>query len=291
MCGKIFTVRGLSVAAITVCAGVLVCSISASAINGLAVAPGNVSVNTENVMCEIVTRDETEDITVEDGEETLAEERERSLTEPRRMLTEEEKDVTAEEFAAGDYQGLYYYIRRYDCDCKIIYLKEYAAFLEKKSKAATLMHELGDITKSELLSCRAEQKAAEAALTVTENERDYCQLYLEDHTLDFSTFDVTKAYKIYDVEYYRENYPEKEIMTIAGYVMNYQNAAANIEAKLAELAALKEKAENAERLYAEGKLSGLDLEQQCVALAQGEYELQQYYVERAMAYCSLKMLD
>ena len=263
MSGKIFTTRGLSVAAVTACMGILIWSISASAINGLAVEPEHVAVNTEetsteNEMWEIVTRDEIE---------------------------------IAEEFAAFDYQGLYYYLRRYDCDCKIIYLKEYVVFLEKKSKAATLMYDLGDITKAELLSCQAEQKEAEAALATAKNERDYYQLYLQDHALDFSTFDVKKAYKIYDVEYYRQNYPEREIMTMAGYVMNYHNATANIEAKQAELAAIKEKVSAAERLYAEGELSELDLEQQRVALAQGEYELQQCYAERALAYCNLKMLD
>lgn len=287
MSGKVFTTRGLSVAVIAACAGILMWSISASAISGLAVAPKSATVNNEQPS----TENETGDITAEDGEGTFAEEREQSVAEPQSMMTDEARDITGEEFAAGDYQGLYYHVRRYDCDCKIIYLKEYVAFLEKKSKAATLMHELGDITKAELLACRAEQKEAEAALTVAENERDYYQLYLEEHALDFSTFDVTKAYKIYDVEYYRENYPEREIMTMAGYVMNYHNATANIKAKQAELAALKEKVSAAEQLFAEGELSELDLEQQRMVLAEGEYELQQYYVERALAYCSLKMLD
>ncbi len=80
---------------------------------------------------------------------------------------------------------------------------------------------------------------------------------------------------------------EKNDMTMAGYVTNYRNALAYIDAKKMELDSLTMKLDAAKLLYEAGESSKLELKQQEAAVAKAQYELEQYYVEMNLAYVNL----
>lgn len=183
--------------------------------------------------------------------------------------------------------GLYYYIQKYQYDCKAVYLNQYIEYITLQVTACEKMYELGDTTETVLKSYRAQKAIAEADLQTAYNESAYNNLYLTKNNLDYTDYNMKEIKEIQSIEYYMENYPEKDYMTMARYVTDYNNAVAGIHAKKLEIEALEAESESANLLYEQGEISKIELAEKEVALAQAEYELETYYVSMNLAVYNL----
>lgn len=186
--------------------------------------------------------------------------------------------------------GLYYYIQKYQYDCQAIYLEQYIAYIEKQISACEKMYELGDCTENVVKSYEAQKALLEAELQIARNESRYNNLYLEKNELDYSDYNMKELKDVQSIEYYIENYPEKDYMTLARYVTDYNNAVASINAKQVAIEALETDVNIASLLLQEGEISQLELAEKEVALAQAQYELEQYYANMNMAYYNLTQI-
>lgn len=227
-----------------------------------------------------------------DGEQVTGEEKtEEEITEeePRTDVdTGEMEKVLEELFASIRYQnGLPYFLNKYQYDCEITYMKKYIAYLEMQIKIYQEMYELGEVTETMLQSYMAQKELAEAELQTAQNESAYYNLYITENKLDYSDYDVRLLKAVKGIEYYRENYPEKNYMTIARYVTDYNNAVTYIQAKQVEVASLKRSVAMSKMLLEEGELSEIEYMESEVSLARAEYELEQYYVSMNMAYVNI----
>lgn len=188
------------------------------------------------------------------------------------------------------YRGLYYYLNKYKYDREIVYLQKYIEYINTEVKIYEEMYNLGDTTETVLKSYQAQRSSINAELQTAQNESAYYNVYLRKNELDYGSFDLKELKTVHDIDYYIENYPEKDYMTLARYVTNYNNAVAYIEAKKTEIESLKANVNMAELLAKEGELSELELLEKEVALAKAEYELEGYYVDMNIAYCNLNIL-
>lgn len=201
----------------------------------------------------------------------------------------EAQDMEEEQVAALYDQGLKYYCNCYQYECEIVYLKKYLEYVRLEVAACKEMHDLGEMTAADLKSYQARQASIEAQIKVAENQKSYNNLFLEDNNLDYHDYVIKEKKNVKSIEDYLEQYPEKNHMTMAGYVTNYNNALAYIEAKKMELDALEMKLDAAKLLYNAGEMSKLELKQQEIDVAKAQYELEQYYVEMNLAYINLNI--
>lgn len=240
----------------------------------------------------------------EDEEELILETEPEESNSEEEMVTEEDKaeiaggiedgillqDMEEKNLDSEDnlyYQGLLYYLNRYQNECAIVYLQaclEYAGIEEEISRE---MYDMGKITSAEVKSYEAKLALVKAQLTAAENQKSYNDLFLKEHGLDYSDYIIKEKKDVKSKEYYIEQYPEKNHMTMAGYVTSYKNAMVYMEAKQVEIEGLTMQADSARLLYDAGEISKLELKQQEVSLAKALYEQQQYYVEMNLAYVNL----
>lgn len=185
-------------------------------------------------------------------------------------------------------QGMLYYLNRYQYDCEIIYLQSYLEYVKLEVAACEEMYNMGDMTAADVKSYQAQQASVEAQIKAAKNQSSYHNLFLKENNLDYSEYAIKEAKNVETIDYYIEQYPAKNHMTMAGYVTSYNNALAYIEAKKIEIESLTMKMDSAKLLYEAGELSKLELKQQETALAKAQYELEQYYVEMNAAYINLK---
>ncbi len=202
----------------------------------------------------------------------------------------EETQKALEELLKGlSYEnGLPYFLNKYQYDCKAAYLKKYVAYMDAQIKAYQEMYELGEVTEDTLNSYKAQKALTEAELQTAQNESAYYNLYLTENNLDYSDYNVKSLKDMENIEYYRENYPEKDYMTIARYVTDYNNAVTYINAKQAEVNFLKKSLAMSKMLLDEGELSKIEYMEREVTLANAEYELEQYYVSMNIAYVNIE---
>lgn len=204
--------------------------------------------------------------------------------------TEDETEAQEIEETESDslyYQGLRYYCSRYQYECEIVYLKKYLEYIQLEVAAGKEMYDLGEMTAADFKSYQALQTSIQAQITVAENQRDYNTLFIEENDLDYHDYIIKEKKSVKNIDDYLEQYPEKNHMTMAGYVTNYRNALAYIDAKEMELDSLTMKLDAAKLLYEAGESSKLELKQQEAAVAKAQYELEQYYVEMNLAYINL----
>lgn len=240
----------------------------------------------------------SEETTTETDEEQATEERttEEGASEdetpeegPRTDVDSEEMEKALEELLKKmSYQnGLPYFLNKYQYDCKITYMKKYIAYLDAEVKIYQEMYELGEVTESALQSYKAQKELAEAELKTAQNESAYYNLYITEHKLDYSDYDVKSLKSIEGIDYYRENYPEKNYMTIARYVTDYNNAVTYIHAKQVEIDSIEKSLALSKMLLDEGELSEIEYMEGEVSLARAEYELEQYYISMNTAYVNI----
>ena len=205
-----------------------------------------------------------------------------------------ENDIEAqdmeEDTLASDslyYQGLKYYCSRYQYECEIAYLEKYLEYIILETDAGKEIYNMGEMTAADLKSYEAQQASIEAQIKVAKNQTEYYNLFLKENNLDYSEYSLKDKKNVNNLDYYLEQYPSKNHMTIADYVTSYNNALAYIEAKKVELDALTMKLDSAKLLYSTGEISKLELKQQETALAKAQYELEQCYVEMNLAYVNL----
>lgn len=215
--------------------------------------------------------------------ETVIEER---LAEKETKENEESEEINDMNIQSGKY----YFFQKYLYDCNAIYLEKYIDYLELQVSVCKEMYQLGEITEANLKSYQAQKALAEAELEIAKNESAYNNLYLETNGLDYSESEIKEIKQIESVDYYIENYPKKDYMTIARYVTNYNNAAVEIQAKQTEITTLNLNVKMAETLLQEGEISKLEYVEKEVSLAKAQYELEQYYVELNVAYLQLTLL-
>lgn len=187
------------------------------------------------------------------------------------------------------YQGLRYYLNQYKYDCEIIYLQSYLEYVKLEVTASEKMYNMGEITAADVKACQAQQASIEAQIHVAKNQSSYNNLFLKENKLDYSDYIIKEKKDVESIDSYIEQFPEKNYMTIAGYVTGYQNAIAYMEAKKVEIESITMKLDSARLLYNQGEISKLLLKQTEAELAKAEYELEQYYVEMNLAYVNLKM--
>ena len=222
-----------------------------------------------------------------------------SVTEPNVDADDDGEDSTEEEIAEPDeeedemlseslyYQGLKYYLNRYQYECEIVYLQSYLEYVKLEVMAGEEMYSVGEFMEADVKSCQVQQASIEAQLQVAKNQSSYNNLFLEQNNLDYSDYIIKENKDVESIDYYIEQYPAKNYMTMAGYVTSYKDAWAYIEAKKVEIGALTMKLDSAKLLYEAGELSKLELMQQETSLAKAQYELEQYYVEMNLAYLNL----
>lgn len=213
---------------------------------------------------------------------------------PENTAGDMENDIEAqdmeEDTLASDslyYQGLKYYCSRYQYECEIAYLEKYLEYIILETDAGKEIYNMGEMTAADLKSYEAQQASIEAQIKVAKNQREYYNLFLKENNLDYSEYSLKDKKNVNNLDYYLEQYPSKNHMTIADYVTSYNNALAYIEAKKVELDALTMKLDSAKLLYSTGEISKLELKQQETALAKAQYELEQCYVEMNLAYVNL----
>lgn len=213
---------------------------------------------------------------------------------PENIAGNMENDIEAqdmeEDTLASDslyYQGLKYYCSRYQYECEIAYLEKYLEYIILETDAGKEIYNMGEMTAADLKSYEAQQASIEAQIKVAKNQREYYNLFLKENNLDYSEYSLKDKKNVNNLDYYLEQYPSKNHMTIADYVTSYNNALAYIEAKKVELDALTMKLDSAKLLYSTGEISKLELKQQETALAKAQYELEQCYVEMNLAYVNL----
>ena len=192
-----------------------------------------------------------------------------------------------EEASSLYYQGLIYYCNRYQYECEIIYLQKYLEYIRLEVAAGKEMYDMGEMTAADLKSYQARQASIEAQIKVAENQRDYNNFFLEENHLDYHDYVIKEKKNVKNIDDYLDQYPAKNHMTMAGYVTNYNNALAYMEAKEMELDSLTMKLDAAKLLYDAGEISKLELKQQEAAVAKAQYELEQYYVEMNLEYINL----
>ena len=200
-----------------------------------------------------------------------------------------EKQKEDEEVVSGSLyeKGLIYYLNRYQYDCEIVYLQSYLEYVKLEVAACEEMYNMGEMTAADVKSYQAQQASIEAQIKVAKNQSNYNNLFLKENNLDYNDYVIQEAKNVENIDYYIEQYPAKNHMTMAGYVTSYNNALAYIEAKKMEIESLTMKMDSAKLLYEAGELSKLELKQQEAALAKAQYELEQYYVEMNLAYINL----
>lgn len=233
----------------------------------------------------------TEADTGEIREEDTFEETEKETTEKEIEEDADSEDVKKrlEELIAKRLyeRGLPYFLSKYQYDCKISYMEKYIAYLDAQVNIYQEMYQLGEVTEAALQSCKAQKALAEAELRTAQNESAYYNLYITENELDYSDFDVKTLKGMEGIDYYRENYPEKDYMTMFRYVTDYNNAVINIEAKQKQVDSLKTSLAMSKLLLEEGELSEMEYMESEVSLANAEYELEQYYVSMNMAYVNI----
>lgn len=184
-------------------------------------------------------------------------------------------------------QGRIYYLNRYQYDCETVYLQSYLEYVKLEVVASEEMYNLGEMTAADVKSYQAQQASIEAQIKVAKNQSSYYNLFLKENNLDYNDYVIQEEKNVENIDYYIEQYPDKNHMTMAGYVTSYNNALAHIKAKKVEIESLTMKMDSAKLLYEAGELSKLELKQQETALAKAQYELEQYYVEMNVAYVNL----
>ncbi len=225
-----------------------------------------------------LTEEATEVATTETTEETSEnEEKNDELVNWEQVLSAQTKK-----------NGLYYYIQRYQYDCKIVYMEKYVLYLEQQVDAYQKMYDLGEITESVLQLAKAQKSKAETERDIARNERAYNNLYLEKNALDYSDYKMTEFKEVQSIDYYVEKYPKKDYMVLARHVTDYNNAVLNINAQQLEIKALEKEVEMAKLLLKEGEISQLEFGEKDIQLAQAQYELEQYYVNMNLAYYNLE---
>ena len=249
---------------------------------------------------EITTEDATEELTPTDEEngsitENNTEQGETSETmEP--SLLDEEATVDINELVEmsekdSDIQnGEYYYLQKYLYDCKMVYINAYIEYLQLQVDAAEKMYELGEITEATVKNYKSAKALADAELTISENESSYYNVYLQKNELDYSDYDVKDKKSVESIDYYLENYPELDYMSLARYVTDYNNAVAQIQAKEVEIDSLQTDVAMGKVLLDAGEISKLEYKEKEVSLAKAQFELEQQYVAMHVSYWQLMML-
>lgn len=183
-----------------------------------------------------------------------------------------------------DNMGLYYYLQKYQYQSLSAYLEKNLEYIDLQLQSVEQMYDLGDVTETVVLSYQSQKALVKSQLQIAQNESGYYNLYLEKNGLDYSDHDIKAVKNIESIEYYIENYPEKDYMTVARYVTDYNNAVSGIEAKQVEISYLEEEVKRVTLLYSEGEISKLEMVEKEVSLAKAQYELEQQYVEMNVAY-------
>lgn len=187
------------------------------------------------------------------------------------------------------YQGIRYYLNQYKYDCEIIYLQSCLEYIKLAVAASKDMYDMGELTAADVKSYEAQQASIEAQIQVARNQSSYNNLFLKENNLNYNDYAMKEKKSIESIDYYIEQYPAKNHMTMAGYVTSYNDALAYIEAKKVEIEALTMKSDSAKLLYEAGEVSKLELKQQEAVLAKAQYELEEYYVEMNLAYVNIKV--
>ncbi|MCM1179793.1 MAG: hypothetical protein NC347_06030 [Clostridium sp.] len=214
--------------------------------------------------------------------------------EPAEGIMDQEDDADRQDIDEVDieeslyYQGLRYYLTRYEYECELTYLQSYLAYVKLEVAASENMYDMGELTEADVKGYEAQQSSIEAQIQVAKNQIRYNGLFLEEHNLDYQDYVVKEKKDVKSIDSYIEQFPAKDHMTMAGYVTSYQNALAYIEAKKVEIEYTAKKLDSSKLLYEAGEVSELELKQQETALAKAQYEMEQYYVEMNLAYVNIK---
>ncbi|MCM1204944.1 MAG: hypothetical protein NC300_12450 [Bacteroidales bacterium] len=217
---------------------------------------------------------------VEALEPYITEEQENSGNQQEEIIIQEETEDLY-------YQGLIYYLNSYQNECEMIYLQSCLEYASLEEEIGRKRYDMGEITPAEVKAYEAKRASVEAQLAAAENQRNYYGLFLKENGLDYADYPIKETKDVKSSEYYIGQYPAKNHMTMAGYVTNYQNALAYLEAKKIETEYLTMQTDSAKHLYDAGEISTLELKQQEVSLAKAIYEQEQYYVEMNLAYANL----
>lgn len=186
--------------------------------------------------------------------------------------------------------GQYYYLQKYLYDCKMVYIKKYIDYLQLQVDAAEKMYELGEITEATVKNYKSAKALAEAELKISENESSYYNVYLQKNELDYSDYDVKEKKSVESIDYYLENYPNLDYMSLARYVTDYNNASAQIQAKEVEIDSLQTDVAMGKVLLDAGEISKLEYKEKEVNLAKAQFELEQQYVAMNVSYWKLMTL-
>ena len=254
----------------------------------------------QDVSTEATTEDVTEELAPTNEEndsttETNTEQGETSETIEQSLLDEGSNVDINELFEVlakdSDIQnGQYYYLQKYLYDCKMVYIKKYIEYLQLQVDAAEKMYELGEITEATVKTYKSAKALAEAELKISENESSYYNVYLQKNELDYSDYDVKDKKSVESIDYYLENYPELDYMSLARYVTDYNNALAQIQAKEVEIDSLQTDVAMAKVLLDAGEISKLEYKEKEVNLAKAQFELEQQYVAMHVSYLQLMTL-
>lgn len=254
----------------------------------------------QDVSTEVTTEDVTEELAPTDEEndsttETNTEQGETAETiEP--SLPDEESTVDINELFEmiekdSDIEnGQYYYLQKYLYDCKMVYINTYIDYLQLQVDAAEKMYELGEITEATVKTYKSAKALADAELKISENESSYYNTYLQKNELDYSDYDVKEKKSVESIDYYLENYPNLDYMSLARYVTDYNNASAQIQAKEVEIDSLQTDVAMGKVLLDAGEISKLEYKEKEVNLAKAQFELEQQYVAMNVSYWQLMML-
>lgn len=244
---------------------------------------GNIGGDEKETIEEKAVPEKSEDTAVMHSDEDTKDDVSNQVEEDMGKQDEDEEVVSDSLYE----QGRIYYLNKYQCNCEIVYLQSYLEYIKLEAVVAEEMYNMGEMTAVDVKSYQAQQAAVEAQIKVAKNQSNYYNLFLKENNLDYNDYVIQEEKNVENIDYYIEQYSDKNHMTMAGYVTSYNNALANIEAKKVEIESLTMKMDSAELLYEAGELSKLELKKQKAIFAKAQYELEQYYVEMNVAYVNL----
>ncbi len=262
-----------------ICIVVLFCCkiISLAAVKNDSVATP-LDVSTEEITNEPLSTEVTTEITTEVTTET---------TEEKLNDVVVSTDTDAVEKSIDE--GAQYFLQKYLYDSNIVYLESYLKYMDIQLTAYEKMYEQGEITEIVITKLKAQKSLIEAELDVAKNESLYYGLIIEKEGINCDC-DIKTIKEVKDINYYIDNYPSVNYMTIGRYVTDYHNAVAKIKAKELEISAMSKELELAELLYQQGEISKLDYAELEASLSFAQFELEKLYVDMNTAYYGIQYL-
>lgn len=229
----------------------------------------------ENTQITITTEVTTqENITIEDTEEKISKD-----------IQDIVDDISNKE--KSDNVDYYYYLNKYAYSCKEKYLEKYVEFLLKKKDVNRKLLQLGEITDLDFKLSEVELSSAQASLTEAQNEKNYYTAYMSENGKTFEV-EIEAEKEIYDYEYYKENYPEKDKMEMLRYLTDYNNKLAYINAKKVEKGYVEDSIKQKKSLFQKGEISEIEVLEEEILLEKVQYELTGYYVELNLTFCEFE---